>query len=185
MGPPVPVTTHGTGKGAHNTPVSMDNSSTSKDLAPLAVEKRSQSYMRYPRFSDCSISEKSGMLGSTSASLDIEAQWERYTTAANAPGNPFQGLRVRMGIHKGDAEVIKYPTRARQMYKGAAVQVAKAVSNAASGGQILMSGDVMAAVDIRHGCPKENENNESQSRVTAVKPFSRDTLSRRNVREKG
>eukprot|EP00959_Pyramimonas_sp_CCMP1952_P383857 8044306-Pyramimonas_sp.AAC.1 len=117
--------------------------------------------------------------------LAIADCWERYTTAANAPGNPFQGLRVRMGIHKGDAEVIKYPTRARQMYKGAAVQVAKAVSNAASGGQILMSGDVMAAVDIRHGCPKENENNESQSRVTAVKPFSRDTLSRRNVREKG
>ena len=61
----------------------------------------------------------------------------------------FRGLRVRVGVHVGDARKFLHPTTRRFMYEGAAVQRAKAVCDAASGGQILITGDVLAALSAK------------------------------------
>jgi class 3 adenylate cyclase len=49
-------------------------------------------------------------------------------------------VRVRIGLHAG------YPTRVRDNYIGMAVHVAARVSEAAHGGQVLVSGDTKTAL---------------------------------------
>ena len=57
----------------------------------------------------------------------------------------INGLRVRMGVHTGTTHRYVHPTTRRQVYEGKAVELARLMCHAASGGQILMSGDVLAA----------------------------------------
>jgi predicted ATPase/class 3 adenylate cyclase len=51
----------------------------------------------------------------------------------------FRGLRVRMGIHRGNPEQIVDPTTQRADYRGGMVNRAARVAHAAHGGQILLS----------------------------------------------
>ena len=57
----------------------------------------------------------------------------------------INGLRVRMGIHTGATNRYVHPTTRRQVYEGKAVELARLMCRAANGGQILMSGDVLAS----------------------------------------
>jgi phosphate transport system substrate-binding protein len=57
----------------------------------------------------------------------------------------INGLRVRMGIHTGSTHRYVHPTTRRQVYEGKAVELARKMCHAANGGQILMSGDVLAS----------------------------------------
>ena len=58
----------------------------------------------------------------------------------------INGLRVRMGIHTGATNRYVHPTTRRQVYEGKAVELARLMCRAANGGQILMSGDVLASL---------------------------------------
>ena len=57
----------------------------------------------------------------------------------------INGLRVRMGIHTGNTHRYVHPTTRRHVYEGKTVELARLLCHAANGGQILMSGDVLAA----------------------------------------
>jgi len=63
----------------------------------------------------------------------------------------FRGLRVRVGIHTGLAEEVEInPVTRRVVYGGQVAKIAKAVSDAPSGGQIVISGDTLAEVRSVH-----------------------------------
>ena len=69
-------------------------------------------------------------------------------SSAQSPLPVFRGLRVRVGIHSGCAEdVTVHENTKRVVYGGRVLKVAKAVSDAPCGGQIIMSGDALAAVE--------------------------------------
>ena len=58
----------------------------------------------------------------------------------------IHGLRVRIGMHTGFCQSRTHPTtRRREYYKGA-VTIASAVSDCATGGQTVISGETMAAI---------------------------------------
>jgi hypothetical protein len=59
----------------------------------------------------------------------------------------FRGLRVRVGIHTGVADVVEInPVTRRYTYGGRVAKIAKLVSDTPSGGQIVMSGDSLAQI---------------------------------------
>ncbi|KAG2497722.1 hypothetical protein HYH03_004458 [Edaphochlamys debaryana] len=62
----------------------------------------------------------------------------------------FAGLRVRVGLHCGvqAQEIVYNPASARQTFGGEALRVAKAVTDCASGGQVVLSGEVLAQVQL-------------------------------------
>jgi predicted ATPase/class 3 adenylate cyclase len=64
----------------------------------------------------------------------------------------FQGLRVRMGIHRGNPQQIVDPTTRRADYRGGMVNRAARVAHAAHGGQVLLSRAVWEELesDPRH-----------------------------------
>ncbi|EFJ49433.1 guanylyl and adenylyl cyclase family member, partial [Volvox carteri f. nagariensis] len=71
-----------------------------------------------------------------------QASWKEAN--ATTPNNVliFRGLRVRMGMHTGitnEADVAYNKAAARMQYSGEILQYAKAVSDAAAGGMILLS----------------------------------------------
>ncbi len=56
----------------------------------------------------------------------------------------FRGLRVRMGIHTGvdhPADVVHDPATGRTLYAGPAMDMARAVADAAAGGGVLLSSE--------------------------------------------
>jgi len=59
----------------------------------------------------------------------------------------FRGPRVRIGIHTGTATSVSInPVTKRLVYAGEVASIAKAVSDAPCGGQIVMSGETLAEV---------------------------------------
>uniref|UniRef100_A0A061RGM2 Adenylate cyclase n=2 Tax=Tetraselmis sp. GSL018 TaxID=582737 RepID=A0A061RGM2_9CHLO len=64
----------------------------------------------------------------------------------------FRGLRVRIGIHAGTAtDVSANESTKRAVYGGAVAVMAEAVSKAPVGGQIIMSGETLAAIPSMDG----------------------------------
>jgi len=63
-------------------------------------------------------------------------------------GSPvFRGLRVRIGIHTGIAEKVSiHSSTKRHVYDGTVAVVANSVSDIPCGGQIVMSGETLAAI---------------------------------------
>lgn len=60
----------------------------------------------------------------------------------------FRGIRVRIGIHSGIADVVTVNGNGqRVMYGGRLSQVAKAIADAPCGGQIIMSGESLAQIE--------------------------------------
>ncbi|GFH20213.1 uncharacterized protein HaLaN_17297, partial [Haematococcus lacustris] len=56
----------------------------------------------------------------------------------------FRGLRVRMGMHTGitdPADVVFEPVSGRTIYTGPCMELARAVSDAAPGGGLLLSAE--------------------------------------------
>ncbi|KAG2494775.1 hypothetical protein HYH03_007019 [Edaphochlamys debaryana] len=62
----------------------------------------------------------------------------------------FAGLRVRVGLHSGvQAKDITYnPATARVTYSGDSLRTAKCVCDCASGGQVIMSGEVLLRLQL-------------------------------------
>ncbi|KAG2497707.1 hypothetical protein HYH03_004444 [Edaphochlamys debaryana] len=62
----------------------------------------------------------------------------------------FAGLRVRVGLHCGVQahEIVYNPASARQTFGGEALRIAKGVTDCASGGQVVLSGEVLAQVQL-------------------------------------
>ncbi|KAG2436828.1 hypothetical protein HXX76_006350 [Chlamydomonas incerta] len=66
----------------------------------------------------------------------------------------FSGLRVRVGLHCGvtDARDIQYnAATARMTFGGEGLRIAKAVCDCASGGQVVMSGEVLFQIQVAGG----------------------------------
>mmetsp|Transcript_6006 Transcript_6006/g.20483 ORF Transcript_6006/g.20483 Transcript_6006/m.20483 type:complete len:1835 (+) Transcript_6006:197-5701(+) len=75
----------------------------------------------------------------------------------------FKGLRVRMGLHMGVPDRVDVNAASnRTVYSGTVTEVAKYVSEAACGGQIIMSGAVIGAMSTLYG------SSESAARGTYV-----------------
>ncbi|KAG2448798.1 hypothetical protein HYH02_006149 [Chlamydomonas schloesseri] len=69
--------------------------------------------------------------------------------AAAVPRVMFRGLRVRMAVHTGGlspCDVTRNPTSGRFQYGGAALRLARAVGDVASGGMILLSQAAQSAL---------------------------------------
>jgi len=66
------------------------------------------------------------------------------TFASKSP--QMNGLRVRIGMHTGFCQSQYHPTTRRKQYFKGAVTIAHAVSDCATGGQTVISGDTMAAI---------------------------------------
>ena len=59
----------------------------------------------------------------------------------------YRGLRVRIGLHSGIAEEVGVnETTKRRTYDGAVMKTAEAVAHTPCGGQIIMSGESLAAI---------------------------------------
>lgn len=70
-----------------------------------------------------------------------------------------RGLRVRIGVHTGPINSWRKDEKThRFIYDGPTVHIAKAVSNAAAGGQILISGETMAALATSGGPDQSKDN---------------------------
>jgi class 3 adenylate cyclase len=74
------------------------------------------------------------------AALTMALKVQRELRTRTSAGE--EEVRVRIGIHSG------YPTRARSNYIGMAVHTAARISDAAHGGQIVVSGDFRTAVGV-------------------------------------
>jgi class 3 adenylate cyclase len=74
------------------------------------------------------------------AALTMALRVQRELRTRTSAGE--EEVRVRIGIHSG------YPTRARSNYIGMAVHTAARISDAAHGGQIVVSGDFRTAVGV-------------------------------------
>jgi class 3 adenylate cyclase len=74
------------------------------------------------------------------AALTMALRVQRELRTRTSAGE--EEVRVRIGIHSG------YPTRARSNYIGVAVHTAARISDAAHGGQIVVSGDFRTAVGV-------------------------------------
>ena len=69
-------------------------------------------------------------------------------TLTSAEGVPLlQGLRVRMGMHVGEAECVPNPLTGRMDYFGPTVNRAARVASAAHGGQILVTEEVALEIE--------------------------------------
>ncbi|KAL0489977.1 adenylate cyclase [Acrasis kona] len=66
-------------------------------------------------------------------SYDCRMEWDKFKNVV------FRGLRVRIGIHVGDAEKVVDPTTRRPDYFGTSVNKAARVESIAKGGQVLVS----------------------------------------------
>lgn len=71
----------------------------------------------------------------------------------------YRGLSVRMGIHWGTPVFERNPITSRMDYFGPVVNKASRICNAADGGQICVSSDVVAA--LKHLCPTMLDENDS------------------------
>ena len=70
-----------------------------------------------------------------------------------------RGLRVRIGVHTGPINSFRTDEKThRFIYDGPTVHIAKAVSHAAAGGQVLISGETMAALAVLGGPDESKEN---------------------------
>ncbi|KAL0485900.1 adenylate cyclase [Acrasis kona] len=67
------------------------------------------------------------------SSYDCRMEWDSLKSVI------FKGLRVRIGIHYGDAERVNDPTTNRPDYFGTTVNKAARVESCAKGGQIVVS----------------------------------------------
>ncbi|KAG2444128.1 hypothetical protein HYH02_009068 [Chlamydomonas schloesseri] len=70
----------------------------------------------------------------------------------------FAGLRVRVGLHCGvtDARDIQYnAATARMTFGGEGLRIAKAVCDCASGGQVVMSGEVLFQIQVAGGLDQQ------------------------------
>lgn len=76
--------------------------------------------------------------------MNIQAPIGSRARTSKAPS--INGLRVRIGIHKGFCQSQYHPTTHRKQYFKGAVTIAHAVSDCATGGQTVISGDTMAAI---------------------------------------
>jgi class 3 adenylate cyclase len=75
-------------------------------------------------------------------------------------GDAFRGMRVRIGLHTGAiTSIIKDNKTNRWIYDGPTVRIARALSDAAAGGQILASGETMAALAASESGPDESREN--------------------------
>jgi class 3 adenylate cyclase len=74
------------------------------------------------------------------AALTMALRVQRELRTRTSAGE--EEVRIRIGIHSG------YPTRARSNYIGIAVHTAARISDAAHGGQIVVSGDFRTAVGV-------------------------------------
>lgn len=82
----------------------------------------------------------------------------------------YRGLSVRMGIHWGTPVFERNPITSRMDYFGPVVNKASRICNAADGGQICVSSDVVAA--LRHLCPTMLDENDSASSESNTSPTS-------------
>jgi len=69
-----------------------------------------------------------------------------FNSASKIVMPSINGLRVRIGIHSGFCESRYHPTTRRKEYFKGAVPIAHSVSECATGGQTVLSGDAMAAI---------------------------------------
>jgi len=64
----------------------------------------------------------------------------------------FRGLRVRIGMHTGMADMVTVHEKTkRAVYGGDLAVITKAISEVPSGGQIIASGETIAAIGSMHG----------------------------------
>eukprot|EP00193_Tetraselmis_chui_P007165 CAMPEP_0177771456 /NCGR_PEP_ID=MMETSP0491_2-20121128/11602_1 /TAXON_ID=63592 /ORGANISM="Tetraselmis chuii, Strain PLY429" /LENGTH=1273 /DNA_ID=CAMNT_0019289007 /DNA_START=241 /DNA_END=4062 /DNA_ORIENTATION=- len=69
----------------------------------------------------------------------------------DAPLPVFRGLRVRIGIHTGNVDVIgEHENTKRVTYGGQVMVTAKAISDVPAGGQIIASAETIAAISSMH-----------------------------------
>jgi len=86
----------------------------------------------------------------TQYSKSMSEKWplgtvSNFSTQATVPA--FRGLRVRVGMHTGIADVVGvHEVTKRVTYGGKVVAKAKEVSDTPCGGQIIMSGETLAAI---------------------------------------
>ncbi|CAO3661661.1 unnamed protein product [Rhizopus stolonifer] len=94
----------------------------------------------------------------------------------------YKGLSVRMGIHWGTPVFERNPITQRMDYFGPVVNKASRICNAADGGQICVSSDVIAALrNFPSMFDEEAEFNESLGGDEGSFPVSRDLLQLRKL----
>lgn len=87
----------------------------------------------------------------------------------------YRGLSVRMGIHLGTPVYERNPITKRMDYFGPVVNKASRICNAADGGQICVSSDVIAALREMPGVFKDDKAGLSADGASArLHPLSRD-----------
>jgi len=70
-----------------------------------------------------------------------------HPSAAESPDGSWKGLRVKMGVHTGEATMTKDEVTGRPTYGGSHGRIARAIEGAARGGQILVSSQCFSQVD--------------------------------------
>ncbi|KAG1177167.1 hypothetical protein G6F70_002863 [Rhizopus microsporus] len=87
----------------------------------------------------------------------------------------YRGLSVRMGIHLGTPVYERNPITKRMDYFGPVVNKASRICNAADGGQICVSSDVIAALREMPGVFKDDKTGLNADGTSArLHPLSRD-----------
>lgn len=86
----------------------------------------------------------------------------------------YRGLSVRMGIHLGTPVYERNPITKRMDYFGPVVNKASRICNAADGGQICVSSDVITALREMPGVFGDDKTSSAETEAAISLPISRD-----------
>lgn len=117
----------------------------------------------------------------------VDVQWSSSIAQDRAAGNQsplFCGLRIRMGVHSSVAAgVRRHENTHRIHYTGSAETVAKALCDAANGGQILISGQTLADVGTIEFIAAGGDSNMTSRVSGGIQPrFQWENKARRRLR---